>query len=289
MLKCLRYGLLALSLPFIAHANLQEAIQTNRYSEVITLLNQQLEKTPDDGSSLFLKAMYSKSLKLDDAKASLDRLKQAQPDYARCFEDLSKKVEQKLDTRLPNPLDHAAILTLGSPVDDSGQPGQQLLERLKKTLSLAQTYPMLPIIVSGSAVYSRHDESKVMKQWLIEHGLHPERIIRENKARNTVENIKNSLQLLPNETDRVLLVTNQSHIKRAFLIFDAVLINSSYTLEILPAPGPDHLSEDELKERKLIEKASSYRDRARTMGYLQLHDGLAEVLPCTMAYKARVK
>ena len=49
-------------------------------------------------------------------------------------------------------------------------------------------------------------------------GVNPKDIIIDDKSNNTFENIDNSLKLLPNELN-IIIITSEFHLKRCLLIF----------------------------------------------------------------------
>ena len=57
-----------------------------------------------------------------------------------------------------------------------------------------------------------------MRDYLVEAGIAPERIITETSSRNTIENIRNTIPLLDPAKDRVGIVTNDFHMYRALAI-----------------------------------------------------------------------
>ena len=81
-----------------------------------------------------------------------------------------------------------ALLVYGYGVSDDGQIPFLLEMRLVKTVELAERFPETNIIVSGGAVSTVHNESYAMRDYLIQKGIDPHRIIIEPLAKDTVGN-----------------------------------------------------------------------------------------------------
>ena len=57
-----------------------------------------------------------------------------------------------------------------------------------------------------------------MEQYLIDAGIAPERITKEDRSTNTFENLRFSGELLDRKNSRVVIVTNNFHVFRAMKI-----------------------------------------------------------------------
>ena len=115
--------------------------------------------------------------------------------------------------------DVAAVVVLGAGVNGT-VPSLSLLVRLRAALDYVQDKPDIPIVVTGSQGPGEEiSEAACMAQWLTEHGVAPERIILEEQADNTAENIDFSLRLLAERgidtTDNIAVVTADYHLYRA--------------------------------------------------------------------------
>ena len=110
------------------------------------------------------------------------------------------------------------IVVLGAQVQGDG-PSLTLKKRLDKTLVFMQEHPDKTVIVSGGqGPDEAHTEASVMARYLIEHGADASRIIEEDKASNTRENLLFSAKLAEAaglDTSRVLIVTSDFHMCRA--------------------------------------------------------------------------
>lgn len=101
------------------------------------------------------------------------------------------------------------ILVLGSRVVH-GQPGAVLAARLDKAVEVARLFPSAPVIVSGK------DEAPAMADYLKAKGIAPERLVLENQATSTNENLEFALAMCSN-FQRFEVVTSNFHALRTRL------------------------------------------------------------------------
>lgn len=110
------------------------------------------------------------------------------------------------------------IIVLGAQVRENG-PSVVLKYRLDKAVEYLNENPTTQCIVSGGQGSNEpHIEAKVMYEYLVEQGIDANRILMEEQSTNTVENIRNSKELLKNSYNGVGIVTNNFHIFRAVQI-----------------------------------------------------------------------
>ncbi len=110
------------------------------------------------------------------------------------------------------------LIVLGAQVNDDG-PSAVLSFRLEAAREYLEQNPDTVCIVSGGKGYNEPDtEASVMKAWLTERGIAPERILTEDASRSTVQNIRNSMVLADLSRARVGIVTNNFHVNRAVAI-----------------------------------------------------------------------
>jgi uncharacterized SAM-binding protein YcdF (DUF218 family) len=108
-------------------------------------------------------------------------------------------------------------------------------ERITETLALMQRHPEAKVVVTGgeAALWPRPDEeeAKQMRALLVELGVAPERVLSEDRSRNTYENAVMSRALVqPKPGETWLLVTSAAHMPRAVGCFRHV------GWEVLPYP-----------------------------------------------------
>ena len=100
------------------------------------------------------------------------------------------------------------------------EPTRSLLDRLEATLDYLNAYPEAVAIVSGSQGPDEPvPEADVMADWLTDHGIASERVLRETEADNTRENLENSFAMIAERggdvTQGVAIVTSEYHLWRA--------------------------------------------------------------------------
>ncbi len=109
------------------------------------------------------------------------------------------------------------IIVLGAQVKPDG-PSVVLNFRLEAALEYLNANPGTKCIVSGAQGSNEPcTEAFAMKQYLVSHGIADERIIPEEKAVNTRQNILYSREFIP-EGSKVGIVTNRFHMRRALYL-----------------------------------------------------------------------
>ena len=113
-----------------------------------------------------------------------------------------------------------AIVILGS-----GSPNCEvsptLAARLDEGPQQASRFPAASVVVSGGQDFGRLPctEAGIMGDYLLAHGLVPDRLIREDRSTSTAENMQFSREILARHgvraTDPVLVVTSDFHLLRA--------------------------------------------------------------------------
>ncbi len=131
-----------------------------------------------------------------------------------------------------------AIVVLGGGLREPAPEYQQIatlksrtLERIRYAAKLAKQ-TQLPVLVSGGKVFHAEfpSEAELMAQALINEFQQPVRW-QETKSRNTAENARYTQAILiPQDINRILLVTHAYHMQRAVTQFQ------QQGLQVLPAP-----------------------------------------------------
>ncbi|MBU2573404.1 MAG: YdcF family protein [Elusimicrobia bacterium] len=151
------------------------------------------------------------------------------------------------------------IVVLGGGINE-GAPGGAVgpslegasLERAAEAARLYKRY-RLPIIVSGGAAFSGPAESPIVKKYLVSAGVPADKIITEERSRDTFENAVFSKKLCDEKGyKKAVIVTSAYHMKRAVWSFekagfkDAVPYPTGYKssktpqyyyVDFLPGPG----------------------------------------------------
>lgn len=110
------------------------------------------------------------------------------------------------------------ILILGSNLNPDSSLSHKLKSRLDESLAYIQQDATRPIIVSGGLHKGmKVSEADQMANYLIAHNVAPARIIQENKATNTFENLFFTHLLTPPDT-HFLIITHRYHLMRVSLL-----------------------------------------------------------------------
>ncbi|MFT8316149.1 MAG: YdcF family protein [Clostridium sp.] len=94
------------------------------------------------------------------------------------------------------------------------------LQRTEKALEFIKRNPNVKVIVSGGQGKGEDiSEAESMKEYLIQHGVNSENILKEEKSENTMENMKYTAEIL-NKVDsrpnpKIAIVTSNYHVFRA--------------------------------------------------------------------------
>lgn len=116
------------------------------------------------------------------------------------------------------------------------------LQRTEKALEFIKKNPDVKIIVSGGQGPGEDiSEAESMKDYLIKHGVNSENIIKEDKSKNTMENMKYTAKILKTIDNRsnlkIGIVTSNFHIFRAKFLAKRVGLDA----EGIPAPSNELL------------------------------------------------
>ncbi|MFF5995477.1 YdcF family protein [Lysinibacillus sp. KU-BSD001] len=103
--------------------------------------------------------------------------------------------------------DDTYIIVLGTKLNKDGTPSTMLKNRLDAALSYKGRD--IKYIVSGAG------EAEAMGNYLIQHGINENNILVEKQARNTYENILNSIKLIPKSITSFTIISSDFHIYRA--------------------------------------------------------------------------
>lgn len=112
------------------------------------------------------------------------------------------------------------LIVLGAAVHGD-TPSLSLVERLNAAKDYLTKHPSTVAIVSGGQGGGENvSEAQAMYDWLCANGIEPERIIMEDKATSTYENLKFSREIIDGRSDNatVAVVSSEYHLCRAKLI-----------------------------------------------------------------------
>lgn len=113
--------------------------------------------------------------------------------------------------------DYNCVLVFGGGVKN-GKLSRYGENRLNATIPYLEEHKNTAVIVSGGiGEQETFSEADVMAEYLIQHGISGERIILEDQAKNTWENIKYSFAMI-GEKNTVLGISSDYHVKRIKLM-----------------------------------------------------------------------
>ena len=145
------------------------------------------------------------------------------------------------------------VIILGARVKGK-KPAKSLMERIKAATEYLKENPEVKVIATGGKGANEGiAEGVAIKRELLKNGINEDRIILEDKSKNTVENFRFSLEKIRNSENgknknyenngnrkiKVLIVTNDYHIFRSKNIARKVgFDNKDYEIYGLPAKTP---------------------------------------------------
>lgn len=105
------------------------------------------------------------------------------------------------------------VIVLGCEIRGD-RPSLMLKRRLDRAAELLFKNPeMNCVLTGGQGEDEQYPESKVMKQYLVETGIHPSRLFCEDQSRNTLQNFQFARQVIEQNqlSDEVIVVTDFYH------------------------------------------------------------------------------
>lgn len=101
-------------------------------------------------------------------------------------------------------------------------------ERIQLAINILHTKKIDKIIITGGiGVHGDFNESEYMKEMLLNNEISKDMILVEDKSTTTEENITNSIEILKQadliENKRIVLVSNQAHLRRIGMEFKSQL------------------------------------------------------------------
>ncbi|WP_367618405.1 YdcF family protein [Luteococcus sp.] len=125
------------------------------------------------------------------------------------------------------------------------------------------------MVLSGAAVKTPYAEADVMEKWLVEQGVNPGRIIKDDRARDTVGNAMGMVRIFQQyDIHDVLLVGTIQHLPRATTTTLALADRYGWELNVDTAGGgerPDPASQ-------VGERQYTYVTAARAAGLYEKDD-----------------
>jgi len=125
-----------------------------------------------------------------------------------------------------------AVVVFAGGVGESGKAQGGYLERLKQAVDLYKAGYANSLIFSSGYVFS-FKEAEVMRALAVDQGVPADRIVLEERATNTYENVTYTSQILRDrQWRRILLVSSPYHMRRATLVWR----KTAPEIAVIPSP-----------------------------------------------------
>ena len=143
---------------------------------------------------------------------------------------LSAKIVIGGTINTPGTSQNAIVLGLAL---QNGKPMPDLIDRVDTAAEFSREYPNAKLILTGGNANGGLTEAEVMRDLLIERGVDPGRMILEDKATNTIDNFRNTAEII-DPVWPVVLITSDYHMYRSVITAE----NAGFTYVIRrPAPS----------------------------------------------------
>ncbi|MBM1173729.1 YdcF family protein [Microvirga arabica] len=201
----------------------------------------------------------------EQAMAGLDR--ERAEAYRQRFVRAEAIIAERPNVDVPTVPGKVMIVALGYALAKDGTAEKPLLDRLEVALKAAQANPTARIMVTGGQPQAGVTEGDVMTKWLVEKGIDRDRILIEDKSKDTVGNVLNVANLLKRHTaDTAILVTSASHMRRARTLLEDAFRQYDLETRIVPVVALDAPSVEEAAKVSKDERMVIYRDLMRVSG-----------------------
>lgn len=249
-------------------------ILQNKTDEALNTYRDIIKIYPSSFEANMLLAGYSRALgNIEEYNSTIENISKISPDrvneFVERFERIDKIMETKFETeayKIENP--NSVIVTLGYALGKGGVMEKPLIGRLEQTLKLAQMNPEVPIIVTGGVQQGGVTEGYVMKKWLVEKGISPDRIYIEDQAKDTVGNALYSVKIMKElGAKNLTLISSATHMRRAIAVFKEMSVTEGLELDnITNLVYFDYNNLEEAYQIPQKEKLVIYRDMMRASG-----------------------
>ena len=114
------------------------------------------------------------------------------------------------------------VLGFGPPVDQAGQPVDELRWRVEKGVKLYQAGLAPLMVMTGGKTYKDYYEATVMKALAVKLGVPAEAVVEEREAMDTIGNARFTSRILrARGITSIILISNPYHLSRAVKLFKA--------------------------------------------------------------------
>lgn len=117
------------------------------------------------------------------------------------------------------------LILLGGGIDKDGNLPSSVITRVEKAAEYLTLHPETVCVVTGGTLkWLPYPEAPAIKNHLIENGIEPDRILLEDKAKDTIQNLEFSCRLISETFEislqevlesKVVIVTSRFHLRRA--------------------------------------------------------------------------
>jgi uncharacterized SAM-binding protein YcdF (DUF218 family) len=113
------------------------------------------------------------------------------------------------------------LIVLGNPARPDGSPSPELRERIEESVREYRAGVAPHLIMTGGAAHNRFVEGQVMADYAAQEGVPPEAIVVEGKAKDTIQNIWFSRQIMQaNGWHSAEVISSPYHLPRTALILE---------------------------------------------------------------------
>ena len=250
-----------------------EAYMINKdYEAALSQLDRILERDRTDVHALGVTTVLMHILENEEGEKerllALEKVSGQAADAVRnVLEETDELLKQPYGSEPQTDMIPQAIAVFGQTPKENGKPSAGLLSRLECALELAERFPDAKIILSGGDVKTKFTEASVMKEWLLEQGVAEDRILLDEKARDTYGNAIGILPICKEiKVHKVMVVGTILHLPRAVTTLTLYAKAEGYDMKIDSAGGGEHEASDE------GERLYTYVNASRAAGIFSKQD-----------------
>lgn len=246
----------------------------NKTEDALNTYKNIIEMYPSSFEANMLLAGYNRALgNKEEYNSTIESINKIFPEKTSEFIKRFERTDETMNTQfkteaynIENP--NNVIVTLGYALGKGGVMEKPLIKRLEQTLKLAQLNPNMPIIVTGGVQQGGVTEGYVMKKWLVEKGINPDRIHIEDLAKDTVGNALYSVKIMKElGAKNLTIISSATHMRRAIAVFKEMSVTEGLELDnITNLVYFDYNNLDEAYQIPEKEKLVIYRDMMRASG-----------------------
>lgn len=248
-------------------------LSQKKFNQVLDTYKKIIDIYPNSFNANILLAGYSRALgDMNEYNKVISKLIKIYPERTKKYEQAFNRMDDIFNLEMTDKAfkvndNNHVIVTLGYALNKDGTMAPTLIHRLEQTLAMAKLNPNSKIIVTGGVPRQGVTESYLMKKWLVEHGINKDRIIAEDRAKDTVGNAYfTSLILKELGAKSVTLITSASHIRRGVVTLDEAARLAGMNIKLSNLVYLDSSSLEEAKKPNPNEKIFIYRDGIRSTG-----------------------